>query len=111
MPMELYSSEAFVRDLVNAISRAEGRPLNIGGNRHSGIDRAYAFQLIAQARKAIEGNAGPEGNAPATKQPVSRSAEIQKLMKKLDEQESAEREKPARAAKPRSRRKAVAAPA
>ena len=55
MPMELYSSEAFIRDIANAISESEGKPLNIGGTYHHGIDRAYAYQLIAEAKKAIEG--------------------------------------------------------
>ena len=55
MPMELYSSEAFVRDVVNAISESEGKPLNIGSTHHQGIDRAYAYQLIADTKKAIEG--------------------------------------------------------
>ena len=55
MPMELYSSEAFVRDIVNAISESEGKPLNIGSTHHQGIDRTYAYQLIAEAKKAIEG--------------------------------------------------------
>jgi hypothetical protein len=55
MPMELYSSEAFVRDIVNAISESEGKPLNIGSSYHQGIDRTYAWQLIAEAKKAIEG--------------------------------------------------------
>jgi hypothetical protein len=57
MPMELYSSEAFVRDIVNAISSSEGKPLNIGGKHHEGIDRAYIFQLISEAKKAVEGHA------------------------------------------------------
>ena len=57
MPMELYSSEAFVRDIVNAISNSEGKPLNIGGKRHEGIDRTYLFQLIGEVKKAVEGQA------------------------------------------------------
>ena len=55
MPMELYSSEAFVRDIVNAISSSEGKPLNIGGSHHKDIDRAYTFQLIREAKKAFDG--------------------------------------------------------
>jgi hypothetical protein len=57
MPMELYSSEAFVRDIVNAISSSEGKPLNIGGNHHEGIDRSYLFQLVSAAKQAVEGHA------------------------------------------------------
>jgi hypothetical protein len=56
--MELYSSEAFIRDIVNTISSSEGKPLNIGGKHHKDIDRAYAFQLIGEAKKAIEGQSG-----------------------------------------------------
>jgi hypothetical protein len=56
MPMELYSSEAFVRDIVNAISASEGKPLNIGGNHHEGIDRSYIFRLVSEAKNAVEGN-------------------------------------------------------
>src|SRR6185437_11244959 len=70
MPMELYSSEAFVRDIVNAISRSEGKPLNIGGNDQHGIERDYAFLLISQAKRAVEGNAGSEGSKPAGKAPA-----------------------------------------
>jgi hypothetical protein len=55
--MELYSSEALVRDMVNAISRSEGKPLNIGGNHHEGIDRSYIFQLVSEAKNAVEGHA------------------------------------------------------
>ena len=43
MPMELYSSEAFVRDIVNAISESRGQAAQSGGNHHQGIDRDYAF--------------------------------------------------------------------
>jgi hypothetical protein len=57
MPMELYSSEALVRDIVNAISSSEGKPLNIGGNHHEGIDRSYLFELVSEAKKAVEGHA------------------------------------------------------
>jgi hypothetical protein len=55
MPMELYSSEAFVRDVVNAISSSEGKPLDIGGSHHKDIDRAYTFQLISDAKRAVNG--------------------------------------------------------
>ncbi len=66
MPMELYSSEAFIRDIVNAISESEGKPLNIGGNHHQGIDRDYAFQLVSKAKKAIEGSFGSSATSPAS---------------------------------------------
>lgn len=66
MPMELYSSEAFVRDIVNAISESEGKPLNIGSTHHQGIDRDYAFQLISEAKKAIEGKFGPSASSPSS---------------------------------------------
>jgi hypothetical protein len=65
MPMELYSSEAFVRDVVNAISSSEGKPLNIGENHHKDIDRAYAFQLISEARRAVNG----QGDGPLQSEP------------------------------------------
>jgi hypothetical protein len=60
MPMELYSSEAFVRDIVNAISKSEGKPVNIGGADHADIDRAYVFQLINEAKQAVEGHVPPQ---------------------------------------------------
>ena len=114
MPMELYSSEAFVRDIVNAISRSEGKPLNIGGNDQRGIEREYAFLLISQAKRAIEGNAGSEGSGPAGKAAASRGKAIQKFVARLDRQEAAARKRsrvrkravsPAPAAKrPRRRR-------
>jgi hypothetical protein len=85
MPMELYSSEAFVRDIVNAISSSEGKPLNIGGMQHKDIDRAYVFELIAEAKKAVEGQSGAvqfdraaafqkKRTAPAKKKRVTRKA-------------------------------------
>ncbi|RYY14042.1 MAG: hypothetical protein EON55_09170 [Alphaproteobacteria bacterium] len=104
MPMELYSSEAFVRDLVNAISKSEGKPMNIGGARHHGIDRPYAFQLITEAKRAVEGNFAPVGAASPAKAPASRSDAIKKLMTKLDKQDAAAR-------KPRTRAAAKALPA
>jgi hypothetical protein len=83
MPMELYSSEAFVRDIANAISKSEGRPLNIGGTRHQGIDRDYAYQLITEAKKAIEGNFGA-----ASKAGPSRGEAVKKLLAKLDRKDA-----------------------
>ena len=114
MPMELYSSEAFVRDIVNAISRSEGKPLNIGGNDQRGIEHEYAFLLISQAKRAVEGNASSEGSGRAGKAAVSRGEAIQKLVAKLDRRQAAPRKRtrvrmkaasPAHAAKrPRRRR-------
>jgi hypothetical protein len=89
MPMELYSSEAFVRDIVNAISRSEGKPLNIGGNDQQGIEREYAFHLISQAKRAVEGHASEEGGSTASRATNSRGEAIQKFMAKLDRQEAA----------------------
>ena len=95
MPMELYSSEAFVRDVVNAISKSEGKPLNIGnaGPSHRSVDRAYAFQLITEAKKAVEGNYGAS-TRPAGKPVVSRSEAVKKLLVKLDRQDPARRPAP-----------------
>lgn len=87
MPMELYSSEAFVRDIVNAISKSEGKPLNIGGSRHQGIDRDYAFQLASEAKKAVEGTIGLSAPSPASKVAASRTAAIKKLMAKTEVQD------------------------
>ena len=86
MPMELYSSEAFIRDIVNAISKSEGKPLYIGGNRHQGIERDYAFQLISEAKKALEGNIGPSATSRASKAAASRTAAIKKFMTKSKRQ-------------------------
>ena len=88
MPMELYSSEAFVRDVVNAISKSEGKPLNIGGSRHHGIDRDYAFQLISDAKKAVEGTLGLSAPSPASKAAAARTAAIKKLMAKTEAQDA-----------------------
>ena len=99
MPMELYSSEAFVRDIVNAISKSEGRPLNIGGTRHGGIDRDYAFGLISAAKKAVEGNSGASGASPASEAAASRTAAIKTFMTKLEHQDDAPKRPRARAAK------------
>ncbi len=87
MPMELYSSEAFVRDIVNAVSKSEGKPLNIGGSRHHGIDRGYAFQLISEAKKAVEGSFG-SAPSPASKAAAARTAAIKKLMAKTEVQDA-----------------------
>ncbi len=75
MPMELYSSEAFVRDIVNAISRAEGKPINIGGKHSEAVDRAYVFQLISEAKRALEGHAVGEQQGV---QPQDDEQEVQK---------------------------------
>lgn len=99
MPMELYSSEAFVRDIVNAISRSEGKPLNIGGACHQGIDRGYAFQLISEAKKAIEGNASPSATDPASKAAASRTEAIKTFMTKIDGQDAATKPPRTRAAR------------
>lgn len=88
MPMELYSSEAFVRDIVNAISKSEGKPLNIGGTRHQGIDRDYAYQLITEAKKAIEGNFGQNAAHAASKAGPSRGEAVKKLLAKLDRKDA-----------------------
>jgi hypothetical protein len=95
--MELYSSEAFVRDLVNAISKSEGKPLNIGGSRHQGIDRDYAFRLISEAKKAIEGSYGQAKPASASQDAAARSAAVRTLMAKTeDDGGKAPRRAPAR---------------
>ncbi len=99
MPMELYSSEAFVRDIVNAISKSEGKPLNIGGTRHQGIGRDYAFGLISEAKKAVEGNFGSSGASPASKAAASRTAAIKKFMTKPEHQDTAPKSPRARATK------------
>jgi hypothetical protein len=83
MPMELYSSEAFVRDIVNAISEAEGKPLNIGGNHHQGIDRDYAFRLISDAKRAVEGNAASAQPTPESKAAQARTKAIRAFMTKV----------------------------
>lgn len=98
MPMELYSSEAFVRDIVNAISEAEGKPLNFGGNHHQGIDRSYAFQLITEAKQAIEGNFPKPRARKASSAAASRAAAIREAIERANEPA------PARAAKPRTRK-------
>lgn len=84
MPMELYSSEALVRDLVNAISNAEGKPLNLGGNHHRDIDRAYAFQLIVEAKRALDGQVGETKPNPAGKKAAARTEKIRTFMAELD---------------------------
>ncbi len=99
MPMELYSSEAFVRDIVNAISESEGKPLNIGSTHHQGIDRGYAFQLIGEAKRAIEGNAGPSADDPASEAAASRTAAVQKFMTKIGHQDATAKPPRARAAR------------
>ena len=97
--MELYSSEAFVRDIVNAISKSEGKPLNIGGTRHQGINRDYAFGLISEAKKAVEGNFGSSGASPVSEAAASRTAAIKKFMTKLEHQDAAPKPPRARAPK------------
>ena len=101
--MELYSSEAFVRDIVNAVSKSEGKPLNIGGSRHHGIDRDYAFQLISEARRAVEGAAGSSAPSPASKAAAARTAAIKKIMAKTeapDDPAKPRRSPPARKTRP-----------
>lgn len=102
MPMELYSSEAFVRDIVNAISKSEGKPLNIGGNRHQGIDRDYAFHLISEAKKAVEGTIGHSAPTPASELAASRTAAIKEIMAKTEVQDGSA--KPRRSPPPKKTR-------
>lgn len=97
MPMELYSSEALIRDLVNAISSSEGKPLNLGGHDHRGIDRAYAYQLIVEAKRAYEGQVGTAAPSAAGQQAASRTAKIKKFMADLERQEAAAKQPRARA--------------
>src|ERR1700710_152452 len=99
MPMELYSSEAFVRDIINAISESEGKPLNIGGNHHQGIDRDYAFRLISDAKKAVEGNVAAAGDGAASHQGEARTKAIRNFMTKLPRQDAARKKPAARTAK------------
>jgi hypothetical protein len=99
MPMELYSSEAFVRDIVNAISESEGKPRNIGGNHHAGIDRGYAFQLISDAKKSVEGNAGSSEISAAGNAAATRTTAIKKFMTKLSRQSAAPKKSRTRAVK------------
>ena len=99
MPMELYSSEAFVRDIANAISNSEGKPLNFGGNHHQGIDRDYAFRLISEAKMAVEGNFGSAASSPAGKAAASRTAAIKKFMAKGERQDAAAKPPRARVTK------------
>lgn len=86
MPMELYSSEALVRDLVNAISKSEGRPINIGGNHHEGIDRDYAFRLVSDSKRAVEGHSGTQAAYAADKAAKSRSTAIKRLIARTERQ-------------------------
>ncbi len=95
MPMELYSSEAFVRDIANAISESEGKPLNLGGNHHEGIERDYAFRLISETKKAIEGNVGH----PAKQTRRSAASRTAALVAKIRQQHAATEPPAARAAR------------
>jgi hypothetical protein len=106
MPMELYSSEALVCDLVNAISKAEGRPINIGGNHHEGIDRDYAFRLVSDSKRAVEGHSGTQEAHAADKAAASRSTAIKRFIAKTERQ--AATSKPA---SPRTKKKALPASA
>ena len=108
MPMELYSSEALIRDLVNAISSSEGKPLNLGGHDHRGIDRTYAYQLIVEAKRAYEGQVGTAAPSAAGQQAASRTAKIKKFMADLERQEAAAKQPRARAATKTAATKAAA---
>lgn len=76
MPMVLYTTEEFIRDLVNAISSSEGKPVDIGGHEHKNIDRSYVFQLISDVKKAVDGQpvsrrrAATSAKTPAVKRQV-----------------------------------------
>lgn len=77
MPMVLYTTEELIRDIVNAISSSEGKPVDIGGREHKNIERAYLYQLIADVKSAVEGRpvtrrrtAAAAAKAPAMKRPA-----------------------------------------
>jgi hypothetical protein len=57
MPMVLYTTEELIRDIVNAISSSEGKPVDIGGKEHRHIDRAYLYELLAEVKQAVDGHA------------------------------------------------------
>ncbi len=77
MPMVLYTSEELIRDIVNAVSSSEGKPVDIGGREHKNIDRTYLYELVAEAKRAVEGHpvtsrraTGATAKAPVTKRPA-----------------------------------------
>jgi hypothetical protein len=67
MPMVLYTTEELIRDMVNAISSSEGKPVDIGGREHRDIDRAYLYQLVGEVKRAVEGKPVPRRRATAAK--------------------------------------------
>jgi hypothetical protein len=76
MPMVLYTTEELIRDIVNAISSSEGKPVDIGGRTHRDIDRTYVYQLVGEVKKAVEGKAVTRRRAAAAKAPVTQQAAI-----------------------------------
>ena len=76
MPMVLYTTEELVRDMVNAISSSEGKPVDIGGREHKNIERAYLYQLVAEVKRAVEGRPVPRRRAAAAKTPVTQQPAI-----------------------------------
>jgi hypothetical protein len=77
MPMVLYTTEELIRDMVNAISSSEGKPVDIGGREHKHIDRAYLYELVAEVKSAVEGHpvtrrraTAAAAKAPAAKRPA-----------------------------------------
>lgn len=67
MSMELCSRNASARGLANAVRWAEGNPLKIRSGFREGIDRVYAFRLISEAERAINGGqTGPSPKGTAT---------------------------------------------
>ncbi len=67
MPMVLYTTEELIRDMVNAISSSEGKPVDIGGREHRDIDRQYLYQLVGEVKRAVEGRPVPRRRATAAK--------------------------------------------
>ena len=71
MPRELRSADALCRDLMNAVCESEGKAPNIGGDTHPSIARAYAFQLINEAKRAINSR---QPSAPGPETPYHTAA-------------------------------------
>ena len=56
MPDAIYTREHLIRDVVNTVSSAEGKPVHLGGKHHEEIDRAYILHLVSETVRAVDGH-------------------------------------------------------
>jgi hypothetical protein len=50
-----YTREALIRDVVNAVSQAQKKPINLGGQPAESVNRAYILEVLAEVTRVVGG--------------------------------------------------------